>query len=749
MLPPPWYLLVLLASLALALPALLPPLDKPPDGPDTVEGRLSSDKPLEPGDPDVLGLNAIALGLSRFLRNEKTLPPLTVAINGEWGTGKSSLMNLLRCDLKSYGMCPVWFNAWHHQKEEHLLAALLQTVRLEAVPPIWNLLGVPFRVRLLTHWLRRRWAGMVVLAAVLTFLVMLDFHLRFHDHSDLFLWITGQFFPSSGGQASGALSTVPIQGAAVALLATVAALWKGLTAFGANPASLLASVAQGNKMKDLEAQTSFRQKFAIEFRSFTRALGPRRPLVVFIDDLDRCLPANVRDVLEAVNFLVSSGDCFVVLGMDRVQVQRAVGLSFKDVADEITLKRPMSSGNGAAVLAEVAAEAANLKHPVPPGNGAAQVTDSAGDAGRMKRAEFAQKYLEKLINLEVRVPVAIDDATKRGLFKPAPEKKPERALTRALTYGLQAAQWAVPVALGVLLLAGAYQLSVIAVPAVERWMDDSRVMPATAKVILPSQLSTPSLPETTGKATKPGNAVAGEGRTNESASGSTIPSLGELLSAIPGEPPAISAGREVWPTRWMLSIPIYLLIVFLLLVANVVLTTRPGVVTCDSQPFADAMEDVWYPLVLAKQNTPRAAKRFVNRVRYLAMRQRTFREHSSWWERALFPQRLREPDQVEGGKPIPEPLLVAMAAMEQMEPTWIYDQKIFNDLVGTSGGSGEALKFPSDNPIAIELLEVAREAHRKKFSTEAYSKLSVDWQFLPTYRSRFLMIWPQIDPADT
>jgi hypothetical protein len=151
-------------------------------------------------------------------------------------------------------------------------------------------------------------------------------------------------------------------------------------------------------------------------------------------------------------------------------------------------------------------------------------------------------------------------------------------------------------------------------------MDDSRVMPATAKVILPSQLSTPSLPETTGKATKPGNAVAGEGRTNESASGSTIPSLGELLSAIPGEPPAISAGREVWPTRWMLSIPIYLLIVFLLLVANVVLTTRPGVVTCDSQPFADAMEDVWYPLVLAKQNTPRAAKRFVNRVRYLAIR---------------------------------------------------------------------------------------------------------------------------------
>src|SRR5258708_9845907 len=210
-------------------------------------------------------------------------------------------------------------------------------------------------------------------------------------------------------------------------------------------------------MKDLEAQTSFRQRFAVEFRDFTRALGPRRPLVVFIDDLDRCLPANVRDVLEAVNFLVSSGDCFVVLGMDRVQVQRAVGLSFKDVAEEASLKRPAVLGNGAQLYA-----------------------DAAGEAARAKRAEFAQKYLEKLINLEVRVPLAMDDATKRRLFEPMPERDSEPALERNLKYGLQAMQWGVPAALAILVLTGAYQLSVIAVPAAERWMDESR-----SKVVAP------------------------------------------------------------------------------------------------------------------------------------------------------------------------------------------------------------------------------------------------------------------------
>src|SRR5438874_13261698 len=33
-----------------------------------------------------------ALGLSRFIRNPKTQPPVTIAFEGEWGEGKSSVM---------------------------------------------------------------------------------------------------------------------------------------------------------------------------------------------------------------------------------------------------------------------------------------------------------------------------------------------------------------------------------------------------------------------------------------------------------------------------------------------------------------------------------------------------------------------------------------------------------------------------------------------------------------------------------
>ena len=53
-------------------------------------------------------------------------PGETLGVVGEWGSGKSSLMNLLRADLRDWGFRPVWFNAWHHQKEQHFLASLVQ-----------------------------------------------------------------------------------------------------------------------------------------------------------------------------------------------------------------------------------------------------------------------------------------------------------------------------------------------------------------------------------------------------------------------------------------------------------------------------------------------------------------------------------------------------------------------------------------------------------------------------------------------
>ena len=66
---------------------------EPPPPEESITGAGTSDRPLTWRDPDARVLRPLARGLSRFLRNVNTEPPLTIAITGRWGSGKSSLMN--------------------------------------------------------------------------------------------------------------------------------------------------------------------------------------------------------------------------------------------------------------------------------------------------------------------------------------------------------------------------------------------------------------------------------------------------------------------------------------------------------------------------------------------------------------------------------------------------------------------------------------------------------------------------------
>ncbi len=93
-------------------------------------------------------------------------------------------------------------------------------------------------------------------------------------------------------------------------------------------------------------------------------------MVLFIDDLDRCMPDNIRIVLEAVNFIVTSGECFVIMGLARRPVEAGVGLSFEKIVGEIT---PL----------------------------AAESKEQLDEVKRLKRWEFSRQYLDKLINIEI------------------------------------------------------------------------------------------------------------------------------------------------------------------------------------------------------------------------------------------------------------------------------------------------------------------------------------------------------------
>lgn len=74
------------------------------------------DLPIETAADETLGLGDYALSLSEFILRCET--PLTIALQGDWGSGKTSLMNLIRVELDKAHPKPqtFWFNTWQYSQ---------------------------------------------------------------------------------------------------------------------------------------------------------------------------------------------------------------------------------------------------------------------------------------------------------------------------------------------------------------------------------------------------------------------------------------------------------------------------------------------------------------------------------------------------------------------------------------------------------------------------------------------------------
>ena len=72
------------------------------------------DVPLERIEDECLGLKDYGDALSDFIARCET--PLTIALQGDWGSGKTSLMNLIQAELgkKPEVVQTIWFNTWQY-----------------------------------------------------------------------------------------------------------------------------------------------------------------------------------------------------------------------------------------------------------------------------------------------------------------------------------------------------------------------------------------------------------------------------------------------------------------------------------------------------------------------------------------------------------------------------------------------------------------------------------------------------------
>ena len=88
-----------------------------------------NDSSIENFKDDLYGVTPFAKALAKSLMNMKSPVGTTIALNGPWGSGKSSVVNLIRKELKSLGdenLVVSEFKCWWFRGEEALALAFLQ-----------------------------------------------------------------------------------------------------------------------------------------------------------------------------------------------------------------------------------------------------------------------------------------------------------------------------------------------------------------------------------------------------------------------------------------------------------------------------------------------------------------------------------------------------------------------------------------------------------------------------------------------
>ena len=695
--PAPWYYALAMLTVAgtLVTARARRPADEPAE--ESIADILVSDRPLREGDRDVLDFGKIAAGLSRFIRNTRTEPPLTIAVTGPWGTGKSSLMNLLRRDLQRRGFRTIWFNAWHHQREESLLASLLEAIRLTATPPLWSPIGIRFRLRLLAKRFHRYRAALVLLPvfALAVGYILKDPERRWNDLGAGVQAIMGAFKsePTAASKApsaatvarspsdtsvtnaaaatttsaqSGTTSGTPrktVVALIISIVGTILTYFKGLKAFGMKPGEVAKSVMSAGRVRTIESQLAFRYRFAQDFSEVTQALKPER-LVIFVDDLDRCKPEQVLEILEAINFLAESGDCVVVLGIDRERVTGCVAIGFKDVATVLAEARTKPAPTpppeslpkpdiGRAVVPKpyILAEAAPPAPAPPP------------KTNLDYQIEYARHYLEKLLNMEIPIPPATPAGLGNVMTSSGAPTDPEEEESTETTEEIRDR---VRRRRRGQIYAGAIAAATIAAFVWGLRGDFARRAPVSA----PREIGVLQA-----------GAVATDTTAQPVAASSPVsPTIAET-EPLRRDPMPFVAGTAA-STAWWVHVPLALVAIATLLW---LLTPREDNRVEDSQAFATALR-AWAPVLFEEHPTPRSAKKFLNKMRFLSMAQRAPTERRAPVESLI--ERLsaipaigpifgrtpsEEPPDALLRDAIPEVTLVSLNVIRDRYPEWLND----------------------------------------------------------------------------
>ncbi|MCB0027287.1 MAG: hypothetical protein KDE28_05235, partial [Anaerolineales bacterium] len=268
--------------------------------------------------------------LNGILRQAET--PLTVGVFGAWGSGKTSLLRMLYDDIEEAGnpnVRTVWFTAWKYDRQEVLWRAFMLRVLNALYPRKSEPTHLPREERDLIpkSKLNKSEQQLVTLLNRLEESVYQTVEWEDVGERELDLKKLGGRSLSAGVKLSAWLASMGLYSHLAELVDKDASALDDIQV----AAEAISKQRRQMKRQQLVHMEQFEQSFAEAVRLVGQssvAIKPSAPergrLIVFVDDLDRCLPEKAIEVLEAIKLFLSVKGVVFILGMDQEVVQRGI-----------------------------------------------------------------------------------------------------------------------------------------------------------------------------------------------------------------------------------------------------------------------------------------------------------------------------------------------------------------------------------------------------------------------------------------
>lgn len=243
-------------------------------------------------DKDFLGFDVHA-DLIKELLEDDTMLPVTIGLFGDWGSGKSSILEVLKTklDSKKDGIVCLYFNGWVFEGYDDAKAALLESIIKEFEDSKRFGDEIKDDIKKLiksVNWMRVVGFGMKNIA-----------------------------IPAVSAYLTGGISLIA----------------EGLKKASQNPAELVKKLQKAdvesflkqfvNESSNSNDSVSTIREFRENFKELLKKSKIKK-LIILVDDLDRCTPERIVDNLEAIKLFLNVDNTAFIIGADPRIVRHAI-----------------------------------------------------------------------------------------------------------------------------------------------------------------------------------------------------------------------------------------------------------------------------------------------------------------------------------------------------------------------------------------------------------------------------------------